>query len=120
MVRRGGLVLQVLHGNVACRTTLRLAGVACSDAAYCQARSRLPLEAIGVVAADLTHEARRAVSGFGRWRGRRVFHADGSGLSMPDASPLRARFGAPNERVIGCGFPVMSAAADGCSTRRRG
>lgn len=101
------LVLQVLHGNAACRTTLRLAGLACSDAAYCQARARLPLEAIGMIAASLTHEARQAVRDFGRWRGRRVFHIDGSGLSMPDEPELRQRFGVPNERVIGCGFPMM-------------
>jgi hypothetical protein len=101
------LVLQIVHGNVACRAALRLAGLDCTEEAYCQARARLPVDVIGSVAASLTHSARQAVRDLGRWCGHRVFHIDGAGLSMPDTRALRERFGVPNERVIGCGFPMM-------------
>src|SRR5215204_4844531 len=36
-------IQQVLHGNTACKHTVRLAGLNSSPEAYCQARARLPL-----------------------------------------------------------------------------
>src|SRR5947209_1486184 len=36
-------LLQILHGNTACTAMSRLAGVLFTGAAYCAARSRLPL-----------------------------------------------------------------------------
>jgi hypothetical protein len=36
-------LLQILHGNTACTALSRLAGVAFTAAAYCDARMRLPL-----------------------------------------------------------------------------
>lgn len=102
-------VLQVLAGNVACRAVTLLAGRAFTPQAYCDARMRLPLDVFGFVAAGLIDDARRATAsggGFGRWLGHRVFHVDGSGVSMPDTQALRAAYGQPQQPGKP-GFPVM-------------
>ena len=100
-------VLQVLHGNAACRALTHLSGLRFSDTAYCQARARLPLDVLGYLAAMLIHDARQQTSDFGRWLGHRVFHLDGSGVSMPDTPALQRAFGQPGRQAVGCGFPVM-------------
>jgi len=103
-------VLQVLWGNVACRAVMHLTDVVCSAQAYCAARMRLPIDVLGAVAAMLTHDARQATRDFGRWKGHRVMHIDGTGLSMPDTQALRDAFGQPTGQTLGCGprkFPVM-------------
>lgn len=99
--------LQVLHGNVACRTVTRLSGLAFTAQAYCKARAGLLLDVFGHVAAMLTHEARQGVADFGRWKGHRVLHIDGTGLSMPDEAVLQQSYGQPGSQKPGCGFPVM-------------
>jgi hypothetical protein len=99
--------LQVLHGNVACRTLMRLSELDLSVQAYSQARMNLPLDVFGHVAAALTHEARQQVADFGRWLGHRVMHIDGTGLSMADEPVLRLTYGQPRGQKLGCGFPVM-------------
>jgi len=99
-------VLQVLGGNVACRAVAHLADAACTPQAYCAARMRLPTDVFGHVAAALTRAARRRTAGFGRWRGHRVLHVDGSGLSMPDTPALQKAYGRP-QRGERPGFPVM-------------
>lgn len=101
-------VLQVLWGNVACRKVRHLSRLVFTPAAYCAARMRLPLDVFGSIAASLTHEARQQTRDFGRWKGHRVFHADGSGLSMSDEAPLQQAYGQPAGQKPGCGFPVMA------------
>jgi hypothetical protein len=100
-------VLQVLHGNAACRALTHLSGLRFSVTAYCKARARLPIDVLGYIAAALIHDARRRTRDFGRWHGHRVFHLDGSGLSMPDEPALQRAFGQPARQSPGCGFPVM-------------
>jgi hypothetical protein len=100
-------MLQVLHGNAACRSLTHRSGLRFSVTAYCKARARLPVDVFGYVVAMLTHDARRRTRGFGRWRGHRVFHLDGSGVSMPDTPALQRAFGQPGRTRPGCGFPVM-------------
>jgi hypothetical protein len=101
-------VLQVLWGNVACRRVRHLSKLTFTGAAYCAARMRLPVDVFSSIAASRTHEARRQTRDFGRWKGHRVFHADGSGLSMPDEEALQQAFGQPVGQKSGCGFPVMA------------
>lgn len=100
-------VLQVLHGNVACRALRHLSGINVSATAYCKARRRLPVELFRCVVARVTDRARQYTREFGRWFGHRVFLLDGSGLSMPDDSSLQRAFGQPKQAKKGCGFPVM-------------
>lgn len=100
-------MLQILHGNVACRTVRHLAGMSFSLTAYGNARMRLPVQLFAQLAWTLTGVARGAHNAFGRWRDHRVLLIDGSGLSMPDTPALQRRLGQPGRVRIGCGFPVM-------------
>ena len=52
-------VQQVAHGNVACTAMRHLAGEDFSDSAWCQARTRLPLELIQEVHRSILEVARR-------------------------------------------------------------
>ena len=46
-------VLQILHGNVACRALRHLDAMSASAAAYCKARKRLPLDVFGALVASV-------------------------------------------------------------------
>ena len=99
-------VIQVLHGNVACRALRHLGGLTASTNAYCNARARLPLEALGTLAASVGASMRDASADVGRWRGHRLWLIDGSSTSLPDAAGLQRVFGQPAAMKPGCGFPV--------------
>lgn len=101
------MLVQVLHGNVSCRAVSRLSGLRFSVTAYCKARSRLPVDVLGYVAAMLAHRALGHTREFGRWCGHRVLLIDGTGVSMPDTPGLQRAFGQPGNAKAGCGFPVM-------------
>lgn len=99
-------LLQVLHGNTAVNHLPRLSGLQFTDSAYCQARARLPLELIEKLVVRVADRLRSRIDDAGLWLGHRVFHVDGSGVSMPDARELRDHFGQPGNQALGCGFPV--------------
>jgi len=101
------LILQVLHGNCACRRLRHLSGLRFSTSAYCKARRRLPLDVLIAAAGELIGTARRHTEDFGRWLGHRVLIIDGSGVSMPDTPALQRAFGQPAAMKAGCGFPLM-------------
>jgi hypothetical protein len=98
-------LLQVLHGNTACRHVLWLAQLTCSATAYCRARGRIPLAVYEQLLAHTTRIA-RGTTAAPSWHGHRTFVIDGTGISMPDTAPLRAHFGAPGQQRPGCSFPV--------------
>jgi hypothetical protein len=95
---------QILHGNPAAAELRHLSGLDFTDAAYCQARARLPLA--------FFRQLQRAVTGHdrpdpaARWRGHRVYLVDGSSFSMPDTPALQEAFGQPGGQAPGCGFPT--------------
>jgi hypothetical protein len=97
-------LLQILHGNTACNHLPHLSGLRFSASAYCQARTRLPLNLFALLLTRLC----ASVSPFdeGRWHGHRTFLVDGSGCSMPDTPALQDAFGQPTVQRPGCGFPV--------------
>ena len=99
---------QVLHGNTACSHLRHLAKVDFTDSAYCQARSRLPLDFFLRLMRDVTGRcyAEHDQDPRTRWKGHRVFHLDGSTFSMPDTPELQEAFGQPDAQAQGCGFPV--------------
>jgi DDE family transposase len=99
-------LLQILHGNTACTALSRLAGVAFSAAAYCDARMRLPLDLFELLLQRVCDALYREVQTTGRWHGHRTWTMDGSSFSMPDTPALQARFGQPSNQAKGCGFPV--------------
>lgn len=95
-------ILQILHRNTACEHLPHLSDLGFTSAAYCQARSRLPLEAIRLLLSRLALPEQTD----DRWRGHRTFLADGSSFSMPDTPALQSHFGQPTGQKKGCGFPV--------------
>ena len=105
---------QVLHGNVSCREVRQLAegDKRFSGSAYCQARSRLPLEALQTLVRRIGDAALRATDEDDpRWHGHRVRTTDGSGISMPDTPELQAHFGQHGMQKPGCGFPIAHTLA---------
>ena len=99
-------LLQILHGNTACRHLPHLAGFYFSASAYGQARAKLPLRGLAHLLERLGQSAQATVAAEGRWHGQRTCCVDGSGCSMPDTPVLQAEFGQPSEQRPGCGFPV--------------
>jgi hypothetical protein len=100
-------VQQIIHGNTPCTEVRHLTQQSFSAAAWCQARSRLPLEVyqgmltrVCDAALEQTHEKQHL------WHGHRTFHVDGSTFSMPDTRELRRVFGTPRGQADGCAFPV--------------
>jgi Transposase DDE domain len=100
------LVLQILHGNTACSHLPHLSGLRFSASAYCQARSKLPLDLFGLLLTRLCTSAQSRISDEGRWHGHRTLFVDGSGGSMPDTPALQDAFGQPTEQRPGCGVPM--------------
>jgi len=98
-------IVQVLHGNTACSHTVRLANLACSPTAYCQARAQLPLAVYQRLLADTSRTAQRSCQA-PLWRGHRTFLVDGSSFSMPDTPELQAYFGQSGAQRSGCGYPT--------------
>jgi len=98
---------QVVRGNISCAQTRRACNLQVTTQAYCDARTRLPLEVLqGLL--KLTVDAAVPATKHQRhlYHGHRTFHIDGSTISMPDTPKLRKAFGTPSGQKQGCGFPV--------------
>jgi hypothetical protein len=102
-------IIQVLHGNTALEHISLLSGRAFTGAAYCFARSNLPLRVYEAVLRALIKALVPDTHSAGLWLARhRTFLSDGSSFSMPDTPELQAHFGQPGNQKPGCGFPVAS------------
>ena len=99
-------MIQIFHENTAITHLPHLAGKAFSAAAYCLARSRLPLEVFPRLVRSVADSLLTATGDTGRWLGHRVFVVDGSAFSMPDTPELQAQFGQTTAQRAGCGFPI--------------
>ena len=99
---------QVLHGNTACTHLRHLSGRPLNPSAYCQARSRLPLEFFDRLQRRVTDAVRSRLPPLARrrWQRHRLFFLDGSSFSMPDTEELQDAFGQPGGQAPGCGFPT--------------
>lgn len=84
--------------------------------AYCQARRRLPGEALTRLLHLLAERNRELVASTAGWLGRRVWVADGSSASMSDTVELQKAFPQPAGQAPGCGFPVLQFVALFCWT----
>jgi IS4 transposase len=100
-------MLQILHGHTACSHLPHLSGLRFTAAAYCQARTRLPIRLFDLLLERFSRAVQRSALDDGRWHGHRTFFVDGSGCSMPDTPALQEAFGQPNVQRPGCGFPVV-------------
>jgi hypothetical protein len=84
--------------------------------AYCQARKRLPGEALTRILFMLADRMQGLVTRTTGWLGRRVWVVDGSSASMPDEPELQEKFPQPSQQAPGCGFPVAQFVALFCWT----
>jgi hypothetical protein len=99
-------LLQILHGNTACRQLTHLSGVRFSAAAYCQARATLPRRRFALLLERCGSIVQPCISREGLWHGHRTFLVDGSGCARPDIPALQDAFGQPTVQRPGCGVPV--------------
>ena len=92
-------LLQVLHGNIAINALRQLAQIPFAAASYCQARTRLPLAALGRLLLELCDAATTTPS-------TRIYLADSTRFSTGDNAQLRERFGLPHPKRIGVSYPL--------------
>jgi len=101
-------ILQILHGNTAILHLRHLAETTLNAAAYCKARTRLPLklfETLLEYAAGQLHSASSPLSGL------RVLLADCTSSIAPDTPNLRKAFDQPANVKEGCGYPMAKVLA---------
>ncbi len=84
--------------------------------AYCQARLRIPGQAIVQLLLHVATQMRELVTPVTGWLGRRVWMVDGSSVSMPDTPDLQKAFPQPPGQAKGCGSPVAQFVALFCWT----
>ena len=77
-----------------------------TDSAWCQARDRLPEAVLTELIFREALTCRRQFGKTHRWRGRQVYIADGTTVSMPDEPSLVEEFGYTNTRHGRSRFPV--------------
>lgn len=77
-----------------------------TDAAWCQARSRIPLDVFRQLVARKARACRRRYGRSHDWNGRPVFVVDGSTVSMPDEPALVEAFGYAPTKHGPSRFPV--------------
>jgi hypothetical protein len=98
--------VQIVNGNTACPHLHHLTKLDVRASAYCQARTRLPLEVFHRLLRAVGDDLQREPLEEGRWLGHRTFWAGGSSFSMSDTPELQDPFGQPGGQQPGCGFPV--------------
>jgi hypothetical protein len=82
-----------------------------TPSAYCQARQRLTLHTLQIIAGQVAWAVERHVLKSEKWlEGREVKIIDGTGVSMPDTPENQALWPQPAGQKPGCGFPVMKVA----------
>ena len=77
-----------------------------TDAAWCQARSRLPEAVLAELIFRRAMECRRRFGQACRWHDRWVFRIDGSTVSMPDTPSLAEAFGYSSGSHGASRFPI--------------
>ena len=99
-------VTQIVNGNFAVARLEEFTDKQFSEAAYCNARGRLPVQVLQTLLKRVGSALQPILNDAGRWRKHRTFHIDGSAFSMPDTEELQTAFGQPGRQRAGCGFPV--------------
>lgn len=102
------MLMQTIHGNTSMSHLVRLCEQRFSESGFCQARARLPVDAVRAALKAFTSRAGDAEV---RWHGHRVVLIDGSGISTPDTPALRSCFGVVGGTPEGCGLPCAKTLA---------
>ena len=82
-----------------------------SSAAYTKARTRFPESVMVRMAKEIGRKVHDSGSDAWDWHGRKVFLADGTGLSMPDTMENQLAYPQSSKSPKGLGFPLMRAVA---------
>lgn len=116
-VTLGAFLAQVLSKEKACvaavarvlvlRLALDLPPWAAETSAYCKARAKLPERFLQRLAVDVGQQVERAAPAAWLWKGKHVFLADGSTVSMPDTPANQQAYPQPRTQKPGLGFPIM-------------
>mgnify|MGYP001605667295 CR=1 FL=1 len=93
------------------RVATGLPACSASSASYADARSRFPLSVLTRMAKEVGRKVHDSAQDSWHWRGREVFLADGTGLSMPDTPENQLEFPQVKSRPQGLSFPLMRAVA---------
>lgn len=96
---------------VAHRVSVGLPACSPSSASYSDARARFPLQALVRMAKEIGATVHNSAEDAWHWRGREVFLADGTGLSMPDTPENQLAYPQVKTRPAGLSFPIMRAVA---------
>jgi len=85
-----------------------LCGKPCSGntGAYCRARSKLPENVVRRLAVQVAEGCEQLVDDEWRWRGRHVYLADGTTVTMPDTPENQAVYPQNPRQEKGLGFPI--------------
>src|SRR5438132_5091953 len=86
-------LLQILHGNVACKGLRHLVDFSFTASAFCSARMRLPLALFEKLLQCVGDALQSETQDTGRWHEHRTWTLDGSNFSMSDTKVLREHFG---------------------------
>ena len=97
--------------GVSSQVALGQAPSSLNTAAYCKARSRLPLRLIQRLGWETGERLCAQQPQAWRWRGREVKLVDGSTVSMPDTSSNQASFPQSRTQKPGLGFPLARLVA---------
>lgn len=88
------------------RIVLDLPPCAAETSAYCKARAKLPETFLQRLTLDVGHQVERAAPTSWLWKGRHVYLADGSTVSMPDTPSNQQAYPQPRTQKPGLGFPI--------------
>ncbi len=97
---------EIVRKVQAWHATRRLPIPSSSTGAYCQARSRIPIESLRSVQSHTADELQRGVRSDQLWMGRHVKVVDGTGVSMPDTPENQEIWPQSSNQTEGCGFPI--------------
>ena len=96
---------------VANRVTAGLPACSASSASYSNARTRFPLAVMKRLAKEIGRNVHDNADDSWHWRGRDVYLADGTGLSMPDTPENQLAYPQSKTVAPGVGFPTLRAVA---------
>jgi len=96
---------------IANRVMTGLPACSASSAGYSKARERFPLPVMSRMMKEIGRKVHDSASDAWHWRGREVYLADGTGLSMPDTPENQLAYPQIKTVANGLGFPTMRAVA---------
>ncbi|MFQ5927331.1 MAG: IS4 family transposase [Terriglobia bacterium] len=91
---------------LAWRTAHGIEPCSADTSSYCQARQRLPLEAVKTLLRHSGHALQEQAEAAWLWKGRHVKVVDGTSVTMPDTQANQAAFPRRRNQAHGVGFPI--------------